>query len=64
MSTYKVVRFYQGDHPREVVETGLTLEEAQAHCKDPDSSSRTCTSKSGNARTRKFGDWFEGFEEE
>jgi len=40
MTTYKVIRFYRipGDHgyrgKREVVKTGLTLEEAQIYCPD------------------------------
>jgi len=32
--TYKIIRFRQ-DGENEVVLTGLTLEEAQAHCEDP-----------------------------
>jgi len=36
METYKIVRFYYPDLNREneVIETGLSLEEAQAHCQD------------------------------
>lgn len=34
MTTYKIVRFYRdADKPNEVKQTGLTLEEAQKHCK-------------------------------
>ena len=39
MATYKVIRFYRDfDHPEHgrVIETGLTLEEAQAHCQRDD----------------------------
>lgn len=32
MNTYSIVRFRQGEG-RTVVATGLTLEEAQAHCR-------------------------------
>ena len=34
---YKIVRFWSPDHerPNKVMETGLTLDEAQAHCKNP-----------------------------
>lgn len=61
---YKVVRMYfnRDIRPR-TLSTGLTLEEAQAHCKDPETSSSTCTSKVGKARTRKLGPWFDGYEE-
>jgi hypothetical protein len=52
MKTYKIIRFYAPgiDKENHVVKTGLTLEEAQEHCNDPD--------------TRKEGEWFEGYDEE
>ncbi len=60
METYKIVRFYQRDaNARETIKTGLTLEEAQEHCSDPETSSRTSTSDDG---TR--GPWFDGYYEE
>jgi len=63
--SYRIVRFYlNAGMRRRVIDTGLTLEEAQDHCKDPDSSSSTCSSKTGCARTRKVGAWFDGYEEE
>jgi len=64
MPTYKIVRKYQGDHPDELVDENLTLEEAQAHCSSKETSSRTCTSKEGRARTREFGEWFDCYYEE
>lgn len=46
--TYKIVRHRQNDN-NEVVRTGLTLDEAQAHCRDEDT----------------HGDgWFDGYTEE
>ena len=62
--SYKVVRMYFEGHPRRVIARGLTLEEAQAHCQDPETSSSTCTSATGKARTRKLGPWFDGHEQE
>lgn len=47
MSDYKIIRFRQ-DGDGEVIKTGLSLEEAQAHCKDP--------STHGEG-------WFDGYEE-
>jgi len=48
MQMYKIVRFYQEEnHPSKIIERGLTLEEAQEHCKDP--------------KTRKEGVWFDGY---
>jgi hypothetical protein len=48
--TYSITRFYQNpeEHSR-VIATGLTLEEAQAHCQSPD------THGEG---------WFDGYESE
>jgi hypothetical protein len=46
---YKIVRFYRDDTPAEVKATGLTLEQAQAHCRRDDT----------------HGDgWFDGYEKE
>lgn len=63
---YRIVRFYK-DHPegklREIVRTGLTLEEAQAHCNDPETSSSTATNDIARAGTKKYGAWFDGYEE-
>jgi hypothetical protein len=63
--TYQIVRFYrQADIRRRVIARGLTLTEAQAHCRDPETSSSTCEGQAGRARTRRLGDWFDGYEEE
>ena len=46
---YKIIRFYQDDRPSRTIQTGLTLEEAQAHCTREDT----------------HGDgWFDGYSEE
>lgn len=52
MTTYKIVRYYAPHLNREseVIDTGLTLEEAQEHCSRDD--------------TRKEGEWFDGYTEE
>ena len=34
--TYCIRRFYQDDRPAETILTGLTLEEAKAHCSNPE----------------------------
>jgi hypothetical protein len=62
---YKIVRFYQDrNRPRRTILTGLTLEQAQAHCEDPESSSTTATSATAKAVTRRNGPWFDGYTEE
>ena len=60
---YSIVRSYFKGSSR-VIDTGLTLEEAQAHCADPESSSRTCTTAAGRRRTARMGPWFDGYEAE
>jgi len=59
---YKVIRFYF-KNGRRTIKTGLTLEEAQAHCSDPETSSSTCTKSEGRRRTKLQGPWFDGYEE-
>jgi len=52
--------FFNGG--KRTIKSGLTLEEAQAHCQDPDTSSRTATSAAARKRTRDRGPWFDGYE--
>jgi hypothetical protein len=61
--TYKIVRYYQ-DKPKRTIKSGLTLEQAQAHCNDPETSSITCTSKDGKRRTVLYGAWFDGYDKD
>lgn len=55
MKTYKIMRFYREDKPARTIRRGLTLEEAQLHCRDP----RT---RKENRRGEVI--WFDGYEEE
>ena len=59
---YKIVRHYFKGGKRTIM-TGLTLAEAQAHCHNPETSSKTATSSIAKARTRRMGPWFDGYEE-
>lgn len=62
--TYRIVRrFYRGNAPQ-VIETGLSLDEAREHCNDVESSSSSCTSPAGRARLLSMGEWFDSFERE
>ena len=63
--SYKIVRmFFNDDTPTKTIKTGLTLEEAQSHCQDPETSSSTCEGSDGIERTNKLGKWFDGYEDE
>jgi len=59
----KIVRMYRDSYEKRTIKTGLTLEEAQAHCRDPETSSSTCTSYAGRKRTERKGPWFDGYTE-
>ena len=65
MTTYQIIRFYFAGE-RRVIQTGLTREEAQEHCNDPETSSRTCSTETSEAELAEtgHGTWFDGFEEE
>ncbi len=61
--TYRIIRYYfRGG--RRVIDSGLTLEQAQAHCRNRETSSSTCTSSTDRTRTRRMGLWFDGYEKE
>jgi hypothetical protein len=62
--SYRIVRSYQNPNKRSrTVDNGLTLEEARAHCGDPETSSSTCTKPYPKSLTKKHGEWFDGYEE-
>lgn len=70
---YKIVRTYYGEpaygetgHLQtrlRIIATGLTLAEAQTHCNDPETSSRTCKTAAKRQITRQHGEWFDGYQE-
>lgn len=63
--SYKIVRhFFRSDRRARVIKRGLTLQEAQAHCQNPETSSSTCTTAYARRYTDQHGAWFDGYEEE
>ena len=62
---YRIQRLYRY-HPdkRYTIAIRLTLEEAQAHCREPETSSNTATSAAAQERTRVYGPWFDSYIEE
>lgn len=66
--SYKIVRMFQRDDVdgriRRTIKTGLTLDEAQAHCRNPETSSSTAKSSKAVAYTKRHGPWFDGYDEE
>lgn len=66
MTTYKILRYFRDDPElnRTLIARGLTLEEAQEHCSDPETSSSTCTLPERVALTEAHGAWFDGYDAE
>ena len=63
MTLYKIVRcFYNENMRHRTIETGLYLEEARAHCKDPQTRSKTATSAQAMRYTKTHGAWFDSYE--
>jgi hypothetical protein len=61
MTTYALTRnYFNGD--RIHLDSGLTLEEAQEWCNDPETSSRTCTGKEAKERSIARGPWFDSYD--
>jgi len=56
--TYKIIRFYQAPNTRSrLIKKGLTLEQAQAHCSDPNTRGITTI---GGIKTR----YFDGYDKD
>ena len=62
--SYRIVRMYESGRRSQVLARGMTLGEAQAWCRDPETSSSTATSAAAKRRTARHGRWFDGFTEE
>ena len=57
MVRYKIIRQrFDGNHT--TIKKGLTLEEAQEHCQNPETSGETCSDM------KKRGMWFDSYTEE
>ena len=59
---YKIVRYFSNGSNRTIY-SRLTLEEAQAHCRNPETSSSTATGYAARKRTEQHGPWFDGYVE-
>lgn len=59
--TYIIVRFMESGY-HYILETGVSLKEAHAHCKNPNSSSATANEQA--LADGPSGRWFDGYQEE
>jgi hypothetical protein len=63
--TYKIIRYYaKVSRDNEVIKTGLSLSEAQAHCQDPETSWTSAVEPPNKRRTVLHGEWFDGYVKE
>lgn len=63
--TYEIIRHYKNDSSKnKTMKKGLTRQEAQEWCKDPETSSRTAEEPENVKHTEENGEWFDGFEKE
>lgn len=60
MIYYKIVRYYQSGKSRTIYKN-LTLEQAQEHCRNRETNSKTCTLPKYKKLTKKHGAWFDGY---
>ena len=63
---YQIIRFYESGGQR-TIKRNLSLSKAQAHCKDPETSSSTCSARTKLvefAKTSEPNDWFDGYTEQ
>lgn len=63
--TYRVTRHYRDHDLKRFMKSHLTLEEAQAWCRNKETSSSTCSPETYLIEeTERFGPWFDAYEEE
>jgi len=62
--TYRILRKFANSGRTYVLFWNQSLVLAQGYCKNPETSSLTCTSPEGRRRTRRSGPWFDCYEEE
>lgn len=63
--SFRIVRRYLDEnYAPHTVRRGLTLEEAQAHCRNPETSSSTAKHTRAARITAERGPWFDGYEED
>ncbi len=59
---YDIVRYFKDEkYKTKIIRRGVTLKEAQDHCNDPETCSKTCTTSAGKQRTMVYGEWFDGY---
>lgn len=61
---YRIVRHFSNSGRKLTIKRVALLADAQTHCKNPETSSRTATKAAGRKRTRRSGPWFDAYTED
>jgi len=56
--TFKIIRYF-ADGNKDIIKTGLTKDQAQVHCNNPETASKTATNM--DEYTQEHGEWFDGY---
>lgn len=64
LKTFRIVRVFFEGYPDKTIKRGMTLQEARAWCKDPETNSSTAKSKKAQRLIEKYGEWYDGFAED
>ena len=59
MNNHKIIRYFSISQRQHTVKKDLTLSQAQEHIRNPESSSHSCTGRTGLMRTKKLGAWYD-----
>ena len=64
LKKFRIVRVFFEGYPDKTIKRGMTLQEARAWCKDPETNSSTAKSKKAQSLLEKYGEWYDGFAED
>lgn len=64
LKKFRIVRVFFEGYPDKTIKRGMTLQEARAWCKDPETNSSTAKSKKAQRLLEKYGEWYDGFAED
>ena len=62
--SYSIVRMHRDDRPDRIMRRGLTLEQAQAHCRREDTHCQEQITDPQTGETRKETIWFDGYQKD
>ena len=58
---FNIVRYYVAGNTHRTLERNVRLKQAQSRVWNPEASSQTCCKSGNKLRTKKVGEWFDGY---